>query len=398
MRSSATPPSRQSVGADEVRLKKALASPPSPPPSDPSDSPASPKSPHSTMPILATPPRRSSFNSTRIEFQTPSPPKGLPDLPGPPSSSSEDEDGVEEAKNAHTRLVVDSMAMRTPRPPGAWSSTPVPSQQNTRETLLRSQSVSSEQELNNTQYNSGLATPVASLSKASPLPLVTPAPPGAWKNTPGLKKSNQKVRFDPQHLESEMSASEDPELARGLSTTPVDVSDERDRDPPVTPSRSPRKPTGPRVVDAFGQTISDEGMKKRTSPRSKGTPMRIVDAMGRVLEDVAEPVSAASLKHKEVLGLVRQGLSDLGQSFDEADRYLHQSYLSRCRLMAVVTRSSEMFRPDQRVVELNGHSRVARDAREEISKKTVEVESGLRRKFTPMRASMKESKLGVSGQ
>jgi serine/arginine repetitive matrix protein 2 len=34
---------------------------------------------------LSTPPRRPSFNTSKIEFQTPSPPKGLPELPGPPS-------------------------------------------------------------------------------------------------------------------------------------------------------------------------------------------------------------------------------------------------------------------------------------------------------------------------
>jgi len=99
--------------------------------------------------------------------------------------------------------------------------------------------------------------------------------------------------------------------------------------------------------------------------------------MGRVVEDVAEPVSTASLKHNEALGLVRQGLSDLAQSLDEMDR------------------SSDIFRTDQRVGELNGRSRVARDAREKITEKTTAMESDMRKKFVPLRASMEESKLRI---
>ncbi|CAG7854254.1 SubName: Full=Uncharacterized protein {ECO:0000313/EMBL:CCA67504.1} [Serendipita indica DSM 11827] len=77
-----------------------------------------------------------------IEFHTPSPPSGIPDLPAPPKSDDDDSflhvanktprppggwfTPVRHAENS--QLASPSLVGRTPAPPGAWQATPVPSE------------------------------------------------------------------------------------------------------------------------------------------------------------------------------------------------------------------------------------------------------------------------------
>ncbi|KAJ3863584.1 hypothetical protein EV359DRAFT_82245 [Lentinula novae-zelandiae] len=72
-------------------LQTIIASPPSPPPSSPFDGPSTPEA-GASFSFPSTPPSRDYRNPTKLEFQTPSPTKNLPDLPNSPSDSSDNED------------------------------------------------------------------------------------------------------------------------------------------------------------------------------------------------------------------------------------------------------------------------------------------------------------------
>lgn len=373
----------------------------SPPPSPPINQPqqASQSSAHS---FLSTPPRPSSFNASRLEFQTPSPPKGLPELPEPPSSSEGDDDRQEDERERTPirDLRSDLTTMKTPRPPGAWASTPAPrsyhepppedepedEQARTPVRDLRSDSSTMKTPRapgawastpapphreppsqshsytgdTDTECESGLATPVASLSRASSLPPQTPAPPGGWMATPAARKSILKVRFDTHAPSTEQSLSNDAiesnDFVDGIvnaswrtENVSVDTSapaikieepEARTRTPeppstPVSPSRSPRrspprKSPSIRVLDAFGreQVAEDKSSQVLNTPRNK-SGIRVVDAMGRDIEDSVEQSTLSEadakdsppLKHSEALVRVRQGLSDLAQGLDEMNRY-----------------------------------------------------------------------------
>lgn len=363
-----SPPPRHSGNQDETRLQKALSpigSEASTPTSTPPSSPSVPKPNLS----LATPPRRRSFNSSKIEFQTPSPPKGMPELPGPPSSSSEEGDDDKDWTPARldTGAHLDYSSMKTPKPPGAWNSTPLPPH---RSPLIRSHSLPDTDDVEGeTTPESGLATPIASLSRANSLPMQTPAPPGAWLATPGSerRRSILKVRFD---VESEQSTSE--ALANGNGHTveihvpqdessgEVSVQNIRPITPPqnielpasveiddkvvtpVTPRSTPpsslRRSPSIRILDAFGREQKDEAAETTVhefipppeinTPRSKST-IRIVDAMGREVGEVVETTTREGkseqhipLGHNEALRLVRQSIADLASGLNEVDRYV----------------------------------------------------------------------------
>lgn len=183
----------------------------------------------------------------------------MPDLPGPPSS---DDDNTHEfplqtpkqngivRENGLDRP--DLSSMKTPKPPGAWAATPVPSAhfEPPREPSMdwAGGSVSSDR-FNPQAVSSpattaqatpmfsvdssdasvgGLITPAPSFSRAGPSAAPTPAPPGAWLPTPGsARKSIYKVRFDVS--ESEMSATEESQaLGNGemlASHTPLQAED-----------------------------------------------------------------------------------------------------------------------------------------------------------------------------
>jgi serine/arginine repetitive matrix protein 2 len=309
--------------------------------------------------ILATPPRRQSSTSSKVEFETPPPPKGLPELPGPPPSEDEaDEEPHPEVSST-----------KTPKPPGAWTSTPSLSRRGPPLVRVHTFPGSDGSDgFGELASESGLATPVASLSRASSLPSQTPAPPGAWLPTPSAerRRSVLKVRFE---VESEQSASD--VLANGhahvgdsdgpqtespcessfeASTpkarvnglpAPLEVKME-EFEAPVTPRSTPppplRKSPSIRVVDAFGreQTSLSEVDKSQDSgvvspvpstPRNKSS-VRIVDAMGREVEEVLETIGGegknevdVTLGHNEALRRVRQSIADLASGLNEVDRY-----------------------------------------------------------------------------
>lgn len=337
-----SPPPEATDNRDEDELQDAqalaassdTASPPlSPPPSDPILS-------------LATPPRSQSLSSSKLEFKTPSPPKNMPELPGPPSSSEDETD--DHTPERH----LDFSSMKTPKPPGAWSITP------RRDPLIRSHSLpdSADEFGGETTTSSGLATPVASLSRANSLPPQTPAPPGAWLATPGSerRRSILKVRFD---VESEQSASEPHPTGNGsvshpngsplvnpsevsfddttptpkapshfLSDDAIEVKEEVAM--PVTPRSTPpsslRKSPGIRVLDAFGreqiEPVKSEPATPNT-PRSKST-IRIVDAMGREVEEAVDNTNEVNIEeppvsHNEALRRVRQSISELANEVDK---------------------------------------------------------------------------------
>jgi hypothetical protein len=212
---------------------------------------------------------------------------------------------------------------------------------------------------------SGLVTPVPSLSRASSLPAQTPAPPGAWLATPGTerRRSVLKVRFD---VESELSASDVPANAQlytgdssgphtespsessfevstpkaqihGLSA-PEEFKDEEIA-APVTPRSTPppslRKSPSIRIVDAFGREQIPDMAEKLTvaipissSPHSKSS-VRIVDSMGREIEEAMNITSSEGksegdilLGHNEALRRVRQSVADLASGLGEVDRFV----------------------------------------------------------------------------
>ncbi|KAJ7755726.1 hypothetical protein DFH07DRAFT_488949 [Mycena maculata] len=379
------PPKPVAPSDDEDLFQKALtvAPPPSPPPSPPTPTisappaPPEPEAPPTILGLLSTPPKRPSFTSSRLEFQTPSPPHGLPDLPGPPSSDEE----TETERPAPTPLrfndAPDMTSTKTPRPPGAWTSTPAP--------VARAHSLPPpEHDDSDSQYESGLATPVASLSRASSFPAQTPKPPGGWVATPTPRKSILKVRFNPQPSELELSATEDfssnglPEKSLHLATTglatPVEEESLRVQTPelptiPTSPSRSPRRSPTIRLVDEYGRP---DKWKPAKSPKNRNkNPIRIVDAMGREVENLEPPVKIeeSPLNHNDALRTVREGVSDLVQGLEEMD-----------------ISGDFVLLDEDRLRELDNVSRVAREARD-----------GLKQAYhndrtAQLRASMQRSK------
>lgn len=298
----------------EARLQKIIASPPSPPLSSPSDSPSTPEAETPQFFFPMTPPRKDSFSSVKVEFQTPSPPKNLPDLPDPPSSTPSEND---DPAPAHGNL----SSMKTPRPPGAWTMTPAAPRTTP---LLRSNSLPTDDE-----YDSGLATPAASLSRAATMPPQTPALPGGWLNTPANRKS---VRFhEESSMESEQSTVEhvatkvkdesvdtlpspdtpqSPNASKTVDSTPNGSSPSR--------TRSPRKAATIRVVDSFGR------QEKKKDDTSRNNSIRIVDAMGRVVEDPINSSTSAldsvPPTRNEALGRVRTGLHELAEELKGEER------------------------------------------------------------------------------
>lgn len=330
---------------------KTFPTPDSPPPSPPSNKSTSTHSRPISF-VLQTPPRKS--HSPKLEYKTPSPPRNMPELPGPPATSDEDNDDDRTPINTNrsNELLVNPnfTAMKTPKPPGAWATTPGPSE---RDLIVRPSSTP--------PYTHQTPSPLAStpapahgfravtLSRAESLPnqLKTPAPPGAWLTTPGTsarRKSILKVRFDvePGELSSDMSMlettgtkltngsakpREDSPLANAKAKPKVKEESNSAFQPTATSSPQPGKPArespkspSVRLVDAFGnETTMDESLptpvppevtkeelpkpkavsmmtsrppelpRPPQTPRSKSA-IRIVDALGREVVEVKEDV------------------------------------------------------------------------------------------------------------
>ena len=137
-------------------------------------------------------PKRNIYNASKLDFKPPPTPMDLPDLPDPPSSSDEDSDSTPRTPFTINRERFGDA--KTPRPPGAWSTpyqTPAPDKAEI-VPIDAIDVISPPFEVRNELF-----TPPASLSRATSLPLRTPAPPGAWMATPAVtdKKKSQRVRF-----------------------------------------------------------------------------------------------------------------------------------------------------------------------------------------------------------
>lgn len=186
-------------------------------PEQDSEAPSSPSTPPPAQPQsfsdLVTPPRRPSlFHTPAPRPPSPSPSKGLPDLPPPPSDDEEEP--------APPPTQPNFSLMKTPRPPGGWISTPAPAPARPASTEPPSQQTNGRARSNSTgspaEPMKGVLKTPAALNRASTLPTRTPAPPGGWINTPApngvpatdKRKSVMKVRFEAPAPGSSASESE----------------------------------------------------------------------------------------------------------------------------------------------------------------------------------------------
>ncbi|KAJ3966687.1 hypothetical protein EV361DRAFT_934035 [Lentinula raphanica] len=359
-------PSIHTSFESKARLRQTITSPPSPPLSPPSDGPSTPEgdASHSMFSFPSTPPRKE-HHSTKLEYKTPSPPKNLPDLPGPPSltlSDDEDHDLAAFQRNLSN--------LKTPKPPGGWTTTPLTPRSNA---LLRSNSLPTDDET-----DSGLATPAASLSRAASLPPQTPALPGGWMNTPAKQKS---VRFHEESVEpsTDVSCTElvlksedsvvspgEHSLADSRAATTFNLSSTR------TPSQ--RKANSIRIVDAFGREEKKIGSSKNNS-------IRIVDAMGRAVEDSMNSNSSNMKEHvppsrQEALDRVRSGLHDLVEELKDEEGLIH------------ITHSEDSRHHIRRLEKV---SQDARLSRVRLSSEMFSNVENIKTKLAPLRASMQHS-------
>ena len=324
--------------------------PPSPPTTPPDDGPEQTYMSELSY-TLQTPPRLRDNTSPKVDFETPSPVRPLPELPAPPIlSSSEDE--VDEGTTPVGNPFANITNTRTPRPPGGWESTPVFSKDG----------------------DPSIAPSVSSQSTVAP----TPAPPGAWLPTPAgsiRRKGSLKVRFD---VESNAASSDPNASFESLasvpmvepndsisevfpSVTPLAASKQAaskghprasERDRPTTPPtiRGRKEPRSTvRMLDAFGREIIEEAGEEKQEGKTKTAlpaaeserrksstivarrtraPVRIVDAMGHEIMEVSiedsEPSQAldAPLSHSEALARVRKTVASLVEDLGNSDAWV----------------------------------------------------------------------------
>ncbi|TDL26192.1 hypothetical protein BD410DRAFT_836840 [Rickenella mellea] len=275
-------------------IPRSFSPPPSPPASRPSSS-------------VSTPKRNSTMASMKMEFQTPSPPKGLPPLPGTPSSAGDEESDRTPVSTPKMGTQTNGIEnMKTPRPPGAWSTpftTPMPE---------RASSLPLQKNPSNVYLGMRPDTPPASLSRATSMTMQTPAPPGAWASPSGRRKA-LKVRFDddPSAQDLPQNTGGDPSNEQFTSVDAVPTgtnqadrgTHERSPSPPRPAPRTPRRSPGIRVLDAFGNELSaaqeepesfseskdeEKSSPERLvveSPSRRKSKIRVLDAMGREIPD-----------------------------------------------------------------------------------------------------------------
>ncbi|CAL1707874.1 unnamed protein product [Somion occarium] len=419
--------------------------PESPPPTPPPVKPDEPR----TSSVMQTPPRPS-FRASTLEFQTPSPPKFLPELPGPPPDSSGDElDNQHTPSNFDSDKFANMTTMKTPRPPGAWITTPAA--QFEKELISRPSSTPPERIPS--LLDTAVAKRPATMSKASATPLQTPAPPGAWVATPipttARRKSILKVRFD---VEAGNASSDGfPEIP---VVGPKDAKQYRENDtsnplldtPPNRVSNGPEKPyvkleiessvdddspspyTRPvktsksptvRVLDAFGRETavdeqqqppkSEESMdilsedikrshapkreeretmpvRQSVTPRSRST-IRIVDAMGREVQEASVTPDTANSTESE---------PSTPLSHNEALARVRETIAHLAHDLDDVDSCDELAHDENRIDALEDASKAARNARKRISESLQLVktaEDDLRSKFGSLREGMHKSKL-----
>lgn len=361
------PPAEPSVPLERNELGRGKnMEPPSPPPS-PHNRSSSP-SMDSRLDSPRTPPRQPNIP---IEYRTPSPPHGLPDLPGPPSS---DEELTADLRSPWYTQNTTSLG-KTPRPPGAWAPTPLP---RSNPSLPVRASSNPPDDISN---HSGLVTPAASLSRATSLPPQTPAFPGAWAATPFSRKSVHFGTFNPQD-DSVTDEETDSGSTRALRDSGIQAeasiiaaetsaSTARPTKRALSPSR-PKSP-GVRLVDAFGREQKEDersNVSRTTNPepdvsgRNRST-VRILDSMGREVENPQDSPEPVPLKQSDVASFVRKGLSELTRNMNDLDEYVHSLFPMQ-QLRGLSRQNDDRIHFETRVAELNEVSKVARATRIDI--------------------------------
>ncbi|KZT04703.1 uncharacterized protein LAESUDRAFT_657426 [Laetiporus sulphureus 93-53] len=370
-------------------------------------------------------PTKHPFNASNMDFYTPSPPRDMSGLPEPSSFATEQPSEADRTP-MNPDATANLTAMKTPRPPGAWLQTPV-SQHPSRGPSSRAQSTPPNG--GETSTVDEMAAPVQTWPRTGSAPLQTPAPPGAWMQTPGAsarKRSILKVRFDvdTETTDAESAAelpSQEPPSFPAIGAWRSDErsaealgSVKRENDEgglsrkaegytaePSKPVRTHRKSWGMRIVDAFGrETKMEEEAPElpedpvpeqkpiRKTKRSSFSnhkarnPVKIVDAMGREVEDVIEE-SDSPLPHNEALARVRETIAHMAEDLSEVDR--------SCEILAA---------EDNHVGALENASKAARSARSKITKSLRLVktaESDLKSKYGPLRESMKKTRFILPG-
>ncbi|KDQ21309.1 hypothetical protein BOTBODRAFT_182679 [Botryobasidium botryosum FD-172 SS1] len=385
-RSSSTPLSSPPHGRQNEPV---VPTPPSTPPALPAarlpESTTPPGTPtrSASMPAPSTPvlvtPRRKSFQMSRTfsQFQTPSPPKGLPELPDPPSASeTEDDRGVRNAEPAAVLFSTPGpkeadvnggdngvgfgrLPPKTPKFPGAWA-TPAPPKliQRVSDTPsppppTRARSVSPTQPVAGSSKSAEPLRPSFvpfSTGDVTPLPRVfnsrfppkTPAPPGGWNATP---KSILKVRFDGDAARAA--------ALPALDGTPTGLGEKRvtidaEKSPPTGFHATLRRRSKMRMVDAFGADVGDDEepveqmslddtvatedpstseLGRSTSTPRKRSRMRVVDEFGNSLDEVTGLDDSPALGRgpggdtRSTIAAVKRSIRELAEEWDREDSY-----------------------------------------------------------------------------
>ncbi|KAI0644576.1 hypothetical protein C8Q79DRAFT_912828 [Trametes meyenii] len=394
---------------------------------------------------LQTPPRRPQFHTPKAVFETPPPPRGMPDLPGPPSSEDEDDrTPIMQSKD----VPADLTSLKTPRPPGAWLATPAPSQQRSKDPVERAGSAAPA-EHQSSSSDTGLATPPSTLSRANSLPLQTPAPPGGWVNTPGVpdtsarRKGLLKVRFDVESetasegtierpsadssVESKVPDAELPNASwsaialqngdASTSTAPVEESSVEAALPPVpSPLRERIRQRSPsiRVLDAYGrEQVETESAPPpavhETAPQGVDLPADSYAVVPSTPHREARTATVATPRSQSVVRMVDAMGREIEEPAPEEDSFtsvpLSRSealYRMRETLSSMAQEMGEADRPSDKAVfdarsylSLEERCKAAQVARSKISKslqmaQSAEVE--LKGRYAPLR-KMKPSAL-----
>lgn len=301
-------------------------------------------------------PKRNIYNAAKLDFKPPATPKDLPDLPGSPPSSDEDSD-----ETPRTPLTINRERIgdaKTPRPPGAWS-TPYQTPAPVKAEIIPTDETSPPFEVHNELY-----TPPASLSRATSLPLRTPAPPGAWMVTPAIadKKKAQRVRFGESSAagtaenrndsDGNVEDVEKPSVLQSLDQTSSFLQNSNVSVPAGASNgstRSPRRLSSIRVVDAFGKEISggedvgssdasvnpfeSDGLQRSPSSR-RTTRIRVVDAMGKAIDGeksqadaddeiraMVKGIEERNLNNQQARDLIAKTIADLKSDVDRFPLY-----------------------------------------------------------------------------
>jgi serine/arginine repetitive matrix protein 2 len=428
---------------DENEIEDMPSPPSSPPPRSPS--PVTEEAAASTLPSpppespthtreesllsLATPPRKSASNISKVEFFSPSPPRGgLPELPALPSFSEEEEMEQEEEHVTPQRIDESALpiktpkppgswdvsvrqpmkelddnspenyranftAMNTPKPPGAWAATPAPAPKQP----LLTHSHTDDSRVDDTE-NTGLLTPLPTLTRASTMPAITPGT--------ARRKSILKVRFDVNQVADTSSEADAP--PRPAEPQPRDEVVQKELDfwtdalhaqkdlggderplparpqtpEPATAPRTQRRPQTPgiRMLDSFGREQKEDGEKipkasvsqpVQQTPRNR-SGVRLVDAMGHAVQEessfsstiksedetttTTETETDTPMSHSEALDKLRRRLASLSEGLRDADRSVN-----------------ELDADDHRTAELQEMSKRAREERARIARRLEDI-------------------------